>query len=44
MTRWMRVLMGVLGAGAALALVGPFLVPVPPLQDAVTARAVGGPR
>lgn len=33
MTRWMRVLLGILGAGAAVALIGPFLVPVPPLRD-----------
>ncbi len=35
MIRLKRVLLGVLGFGAAAALVGPFLVPVPPLRDTV---------
>ena len=35
MTRLARILLAVLGVGAATALVGPFLLPVPPLRDTV---------
>lgn len=35
MNRWKRILLGALGIGAAAALVGPFLVPAPPLKDTV---------
>ncbi len=35
MTRLKCVVLGVLGAGAAAALIGPLLVPVPPLRDTV---------
>lgn len=35
MNRWNRILLGMLGIGAAAVLVGPLLVPVPPLKDTV---------
>ena len=35
MTRLARILLAVLGVGAATALVGPFLVLVPPLRGTV---------
>ncbi len=35
MNRWTRILLGTVGLGAAAVLIGPFLVPVPPLKDTV---------
>ncbi len=43
MTRWMRILLGILGAGAAIVLIGPLLVPVPPLRDTVPPEQLAGP-
>ena len=43
MTRLVRILLAVLGVGAAAALVGPFLVPVPPLPDTVPAEQLADP-
>lgn len=43
MTRRMRILLVVLGVGAAAALVGPFLVPVPPLRDTAPTEQLADP-
>jgi len=43
MTRLVRILLAVLGVGAATALVGPFLVPVPPLRDTVLPEQLADP-
>lgn len=43
MTRLARVLLAVLGVGAATALVGPFLVPVPPLRGTVPPEQLADP-
>jgi hypothetical protein len=43
MIRLVRVLLAVLGVGAAAALVGPFLVPVPPLRGTVPPEQLADP-
>ena len=43
MTRLARILLAVLGVGAATALVGPFLVPVPPLRGTVPPERLADP-
>jgi pimeloyl-ACP methyl ester carboxylesterase len=43
MTRLARILLAVLGVGAATALVDPFLLPVPPLRDTVPPEQLADP-
>jgi pimeloyl-ACP methyl ester carboxylesterase len=43
MTRLARILLAVLGVGAATALVGPFLVPLPPLRGTVPPEQLADP-
>jgi pimeloyl-ACP methyl ester carboxylesterase len=43
MTRLGRILLALLGVGAATVLVGPFLAPVPPLQDTVPPEQLADP-
>lgn len=43
MKRWLKVLLGVLGIFALVLLVGPFLVPVPPLEDTVPVETLADP-